>query len=321
MLPCIIQNVSGGLRDLLARLRGDPPRADDGVDSVHALDEEDDEIDEPTRGGGAAVRDVHFDPDAVVDEPTGCRPLFDLVAGGRTDPGLVREANEDALLLMGEQAVYVVADGMGGHAGGEIASQLAIGAIAAAFSRDSRATCVLSNVPPRAAELVQGLAAANEAIRSAAAKDPRLSDMGTTIVAARFCPNKGRLYIGHVGDSRCFRLRNGSLEQMTRDHTLAELGVKGRRGRYLSRAVGTNGIMEADMSIVAPRPGDVYLLCTDGLTKMVLPEAIQEVLASEPDPGRAASALVARAIAEGGRDNVTVLVVRVDRPSGALEPG
>jgi len=272
-----------------------------------------DEEDEPTLGGGASVRNIRFEAEDG-DPPAACRPLFVVHAAGKTDTGRRRRANEDALLVLRKQAVYVVADGMGGHAGGAVASQLAVEAIATAFIDGIESPGVLSNVPPLAAELVQSLAAANESVRRAAARDIRLSDMGTTVVAARFCPERGRLYVGHVGDSRCYRLRDGALELLTRDHTMAELGVTGRGAAHLSRAVGPKGVLEADVAVLEPRAGDVYLLCTDGLTKMISDEEIRDILLAETTAEAAATHLIARANAEGGRDNVTALVVQVEEP-------
>ncbi|HSO38341.1 MAG TPA: protein phosphatase 2C domain-containing protein [Labilithrix sp.] len=273
-----------------------------------------DEDDEPALGGGASVRSVRCEAAAEGEPPAAGRALFAVRAAGRTDAGKRRMANEDALLVLRQQAVYVVADGMGGHAGGAVASQLAVEAIATAFTRGIESPCPLADVPPLAAELVHSLAAANESIRRAAAGDLRLSDMGTTVVAARFCPERGRLYVGHVGDSRCYRLREGALERLTSDHTMAELGVTGRASIQLSRAVGSKGVVEADVAVLEPRAGDVYLLCTDGLTKMISDEEIRAVLVAEVDAESAASMLVARANAEGGRDNVTVLVIHVETP-------
>lgn len=289
-------------------------RAKEWAASVTVIEHEDPE-DEPTMGGGAAVRNLSCEEDAEEDVPTGCHPLFDLKAGGRTDVGRIRRGNEDALLLLGDESVFAVADGMGGHAGGEIASQLAVEAVAAVFTDEvETGPCILRNVPPRAAELVRSVAAANEAVRSRAAKNATLSDMGTTIVAARFCPFKGRLYVTHVGDSRCYRLRNGALQQLTTDHTLAELGYTGKEALHLSRAIGARGIVETDVTILEPRQGDVYLLCTDGLTRMLDDAAITDVLSGEPDPNEAAALLVRKANANGGRDNVTAVVVRIDAP-------
>ena len=143
-----------------------------------------------------------------------------------------------------------------------------------------------AHVPPLAAELVQSIAAANEAVHRAAGAATRFSDMGTTVVAARFDPKRGRLYVGHVGDSRCYRLRDGALKQLTRDHTMAELGVTGREGSHLSRAVGPKGVVETDVAVLEPRAGDVYLLCTDGLTKMISDAVIRDILLAERPRGR-----------------------------------
>jgi len=287
------------------------PMSEPAIPDLYVDDEDDDE---PTMGGGAAVRKVRVEDDAAVDPPSGTHPLFELSVGGRTDPGTKRPNNEDAMLLLDAESLYVVADGMGGHEGGEIASQLAIDAMASTFLEPSGAHLLLSNVPPRAVRLVEGFAAANEAIRSTAARNTWLSEMGTTLVAARFCPNEGRAYIGHVGDSRCYRLREGKLEALTSDHTLADYGVTGREASRLSRAVGSNGIVEADLVVVEPREGDVFLLCSDGLNKSVPDAAIQEVLEAQADPERAASDLIARAIDNRARDNVTAVVVRIEAP-------
>lgn len=284
------------------------PSDDDPIPDVY---DDDDDSEGATMGGGASVRNLHLDADAMVDEPTGIHARFAIQAGARTDPGTKRTSNEDAMLVLEDHSLFVVADGMGGHAGGEVASQLAVDAMASTFLQKTAAACVVSNVPPRALELVQGIAAANEAIRSTASRHPELSDMGTTVVAARFCPKKGRAYIGHVGDSRCYRLRNQQLEQITKDHTLAEYGATGRDAHRLSRAVGPNGVVETDLVVVEPRDGDVFLLCSDGLNKSLSDDVIHEVLETEPDPERAAEELIARANGARARDNVTAIVVRI----------
>lgn len=284
---------------------------------VRNYDDEGDAAEEPSfvRPRGASVRNYHCEPDAQRDEPAGA-PRFDITAAGKTHRGRRRCSNEDALLVLESKDVYVVADGMGGHAGGEIASQLAIETIAAAFEdADLEVGALHAHVPLDAAELVQSIGAANEAVHRAAGSSDELSDMGTTIVAARFDAKKGRLCVGHVGDSRCYRLRDGTLKQITRDHTMAELGVTGRERGYLSRAVGPKVLVETDVAVIEPRPGDVYLLCTDGLTKMVSDAVIRTVLLDEKTPAAAASTLIGRANEAGGRDNVTALVIRIAPPS------
>jgi protein phosphatase len=302
----------GSLRAALAKFGLPGPRlVEEPEGAIPDLYGDEDEIDEPTTGGGAAVRTLHVEDDAVVDEPTGCHPRFTLNVGGRTHAGMKRRTNEDAMLILDEETLYVVADGMGGHAGGEVASQLAVDAIASSFLEKDDVPCVLTNVPLRGAELVQSFAAANEAVRSIASREPLLREMGTTVVALRFCPRKGRAYIGHVGDSRCYRLRDGDLQRLTRDHTLGELGATGREAHRLSRAVGANGIVEADLAVVQPQEDDVFLLCSDGLTKSLPEDDIADVLRRERDPEVAAQVLVVRANEAGARDNVTAVVVRV----------
>jgi serine/threonine protein phosphatase PrpC len=303
----------------LRRTVGDMSMADDlGDNDVPDL-APDEEVDEPTRGGGAAVRRIQLDAeiDAIEDEPT-CRHVpLELRAGGRTDEGTRRTNNEDAMLILEKSSLYAVADGMGGHAGGEIASQLAIEAIASTFLDKSDAPSDVSNIPQSAVELMQSFAAANEAIRSMATRTPYLSEMGTTVVAALFSPESGRVYIAHVGDSRCYRLRDGRLEQITTDHTLAEMGVTGRKAHCLSRAVGTHGIVEVDIEVLELRKGDVFLLCSDGITKALDDDLILEILQREDDPEDAAWGLIARANALRARDNVTALVISVSEPADA----
>lgn len=286
---------------------------------VRDYDDEDETetAEEPSfvRVRGAAVGKYRCEPEARPDAPPGSTPLFDVTAAGETHRGMRRSSNEDALLMMRDEDVYVVADGMGGHEGGEIASRLAVDAIESTFRDDAvDVGTAHAQVPRRAAELVHSIGAANEAIHRAASRNSELSDMGTTLVAARFDASQGRLYVGHVGDSRCYRLRDGALEQLTRDHTMAELGVTGREGGYLSRAVGPKVLVETDVAVLEPHPGDVYLLCTDGLTKMVPDATIRSVLLDEETPADAASMLIGRANAAGGRDNVTVLVIRCGQP-------
>jgi protein phosphatase len=284
----------------------------------------DDGSEEPTRGGGAAVHRIRLDEDieAIEDEPTGRYIPLRIRAGGRTDEGTKRSNNEDALLMLEKSSLYVVADGMGGHEGGEVASRLAVEAVAATFSDKGETPSLDSTIPPHAVELMQSFAAANEAVRAAAAKTPWLSEMGTTVVAALFCPCSGRVYVAHVGDSRCYRMRDGQLQQITTDHTLGELGATGRMAHRLSRAVGSHGIVEVDLEVLELREGDVFLLCSDGINKALTDPLILEILQREVDPEDAAWALIARANALKARDNITALVVRVDEPpSGAAAAG
>ncbi len=271
---------------------------------------EDDDFDEPTVGSGACVGGLMADPLAADDEPTACHTLFVVRSGAKSVRGARRRVNQDATLVLDAEGIFAVADGMGGHSGGELASRLAVEALADAFTYGGSPR-PLANLPRRAAQLVQAFAAANERVRRAAAKKAECRDMGTTLVAMKACAEKRRFYIAHVGDSRCYRLRGGNLSRLTRDHTLAAYGVGGREGAFLSRAVGVNGILEVDVFLAEPRPSDVYLLCSDGLTKAVGDDDIADILHAEADPSEAALRLVEFAADQGAADDVSVLVVRV----------
>ena len=136
--------------------------------------------------------------------------------------------------------------------------------------------------------------------------------MGTTICAARFSANKQRLYVGHVGDSRLYRFRNGALSQLTSDHTMSDLGVVGAAASHLSRAGGVWPTVPVDILLVRPRPRDLYLLCSDGLSKMVTDEKIRQILHPTIPPNMLVEALIDAANARGGKDNISVIVIRVD---------
>ena len=258
-----------------------------------------------------------FDTDAEEDEPTHVSPLILTSASAQTDAGLRRRQNEDSLLVADRHGLYVVADGMGGYAGGELASQLAVKVIAEAFETNQFAAEPHDDIPRRASELARAIQMANAAIYAEAKRDPKLEGMGTTVVAARFSVNKQRLYVAHAGDSRMYRVRDGLFEQITQDHTMSTLGVQGPQGDYLSRAVGIWPVVPVDVGFVKPLPGDLYLLCSDGLTKMVGSKDILAILEEEKELGRTAERLVDAANANGGKDNVTVILVRVDRAPSA----
>jgi PPM family protein phosphatase len=292
--------------------------------------EEDEEID-PTKVGAAAGRKrpifqppVHrivYDEDAAVEEPTRAESLFLVSATAQTDTGLRRKRNEDSVLVLESASLFVVADGMGGYRGGEIASKLAVSTIERAFVTKTFDGPLDDAIPRRASELVRAIQMANEAILERAGEDDQLAGMGTTICAARFSANKQRLYVGHVGDSRVYIFRNGKLRQMTSDHTMKDLGVVGEGAAHLSRAVGVWPVVPIDVVFGKPQPGDVYVLCSDGLTKMVSDEGIRSVLAQSAAPAVVAEALVKAANDHGGKDNVSVIVVRVDDPATSDRPG
>jgi len=287
------------------------------------IDYEEDESVEPTKlearsgpppGLSPPMQKIVYDEDAAIDEPTHPGALILVTAIGQTDKGKRRKRNEDSLLAREDVGLFVVADGMGGYNGGEIASKLAVQTIDQAFTEEKFAGPQDNAVPRRASELARAIQMANEAIFRRAGTDKLLDGMGTTICAARFSPTKQRVYIGHVGDSRVYVFRDGVLNQMTSDHTMETLGVEGAGAGHLSRAVGVWPVVPIDIVLGKPRPGDLYLLCSDGLSKMVPDAEIQSLLAKAESPQQAVEALINEANARGGKDNVSVIVVRVDEP-------
>jgi serine/threonine protein phosphatase PrpC len=255
--------------------------------------------------------------------------IFDAFA--LTDVGCVREHNEDDHVLIPEQGVFVVADGMGGHACGEVASRISVESISA-FYQDSTVTARLREVYDRhwRDEAMAHLSSFNEfRLKSAieygnlqifreAGTDPALEDMGTTIVGLSFVG--GRCYVAHVGDSRAYRFRRGRLLQLTEDHSLANEYLRMRVLRredlphfpyknVIVRALGLQDDVAVDTQARTCRPEDRYLLCSDGLTDLVSDEEIYEVLSGWDGAQNAAQELVRRALQYGGIDNVTVLIV------------
>jgi serine/threonine protein phosphatase PrpC len=241
-----------------------------------------------------------------------------LAAASATDQGLHRSNNEDAFLVDDQRALFAVADGMGGHRGGEVASQIAIEALRAA---------VANGVP-----LHDAISGANAAIRERAAGDDELTGMGTTLTAL-IAVGGHQLLVGHVGDSRAYMLHDGTLRRATDDHSLVEELV--REGRLtpeqaeshpqraiVTRALGVDERVDVDLYTLDIEAGDRIVLCSDGLTTMVRERDIERLARTEPDPQRLAEALVAAANAAGGDDNITVVVVDVLEvdPSSAPDP-
>lgn len=300
---------------------------------VNYEEEEDEDVDptvvgpkpvkKSTSGISPPTKRIVYDDDAEPDEPTHAGDLILLTATAQTDKGHRRKRNEDSLLVSKDSSLFVVADGMGGYNGGEIASALAVETIAAAFETGTFAGDAHEGIPWRASELARAIQMANEAILERASADPKLQGMGTTICAARFAPRKMRLYIGHVGDSRMYRLRGGTLEQLTKDHTMRDFGVTGDGSGHLSRAVGVWPTVPIDIIIGKPLPGDVYVLCSDGLTKMLPDAELRKVLVggAQSTPDEVAQALVAKANAAGGKDNITVILIQVRDAVGSLVAG
>jgi serine/threonine protein phosphatase PrpC len=238
----------------------------------------------------------------------------------RTDTGRQRNANEDSLFT--RAPVFVVADGMGGAQAGEVASKAA----AESFDRE---------LPQAAPERVleETIEGANRTIHELARKDPSLTGMGTTITAAIVDLEKEEVAIGHVGDSRAYRLRGGKLERLTRDHSLVEeMRRKGQlteaqaedhpQRSIITRALGPEPEVQVDLQTVPAKSGDVFLICSDGLTTMLDDEKIARLLGRASTMQTAVRALVDEANRAGGRDNITVVVFKlldVAAPSSAPE--
>jgi serine/threonine protein phosphatase PrpC len=234
---------------------------------------------------------------------------FRLEHAGITDVGVQRTHNEDAILIDPEVGSYVICDGMGGHASGAVASQLAIATIAATL----RATPRGGAVEP----LVAAILAANQAVFARSRSDPQCHGMGTTVVGLRF--DHDRVHVCHVGDSRIYLLRAGELTHLTRDHSLINLyadnpELVGKLGpahsNIIVRAVGLHDQVEVDHRVVGIEDGDTYLLCSDGLIDMADDWMVREMLTSGDDLQTMTENLVRAANTHGGADNISVILVK-----------
>ena len=237
----------------------------------------------------------------------------------RTDVGMQRQANEDNFIA--RSPLFVVADGMGGAQAGEVASQTAVEVFKHGLP---------DGVPE--ATLQQMIGVANRNIHDQAHADSSLSGMGTTITAAFVNSEREEVVVGHVGDSRAYRLRNGILQRLTRDHSLVE--EMRRRGQIteeqaedhpqrsiITRALGPEPEVEVDIQAVPAEPGDIFLLCSDGLTTMLNDERIRELANGATSLEAAVKTLVDEANRAGGRDNITVSIFQVEDPENPLPRG
>jgi serine/threonine protein phosphatase PrpC len=238
-------------------------------------------------------------------------------AAARTSMGRVRSSNEDAFGLQPEHGIYVVCDGMGGAAGGEVASHMAVDLVLQRMSEQG------GDFSGRE-RLHEAITEANRVVLERSEREPGLYGMGTTLVALLLEPGvaPGVALVAHAGDSRCYLLRAGTLVRVTQDHSLVDeqmrLGAmtaeEAERSPFrsvITRAVGTQKSVTEDVVQIVPEKGDLFLLCTDGLTREVSEDEIARVLGAESDPERAAQTLVDLANEAGGRDNVTCLVVGI----------
>ncbi len=230
-----------------------------------------------------------------------------MPAIARTHQGLVRMNNEDSLWVDDTKGIYVVADGMGGYAAGEVASQMAI---------EAMKQMVAENPQPSLARLFSAVNHAGEEILNATKTHPDWTGMGTTL--SLLWETDRYMYAAHIGDSRIYLFRDGELRQMTEDHSLvaeflrsglitAEEAKVHPHRNIITRALGTEGNNEPDILALEKRIDDLWLLCTDGLYGMVEEETIQQILSGD-DPEGMADALLAAALDGGGRDNVSFII-------------
>lgn len=239
---------------------------------------------------------------------------------GRSETGLVRASNQDAFAVIDHTGLWAVADGMGGHAGGAVAAQTAISTVQAqaASSQEQLRSGSASPVDVLTALINR----AHEAILARARSQPKLKGMGTTLVLLTVIPEQTSMaYIAHIGDSRAYRLRAGVLTPLTRDHSLIEKYLE--RGiltpetakthperHVLTRALGVTATATPTIAGFAMQEDDLVMLCSDGLTKMLEDQDIQQVLcAGDLNPASTCDRLITAALDRGGEDNVTVVVV------------
>ncbi len=248
-----------------------------------------------------------------------------IEVAGETNVGMKRNHNEDNFSILEENGLYIVADGMGGHASGEVASQMAVDALKeffAATEQDPERTWPYKMDRSKGYEenrLITGIKLANLRIYESAQREARQRGMGTTLVSL-FAVEDG-VYVAHVGDSRTYRLRDKRLEQLTEDHSLLNDYIKMKRltpeeianfphKNVIVRALGMKDTVKVDTRFETPREGDTYLLCSDGLSGPVSDEEILEIMLNAPDLKGAASRLIERANQNGGPDNITCVLAR-----------
>ncbi len=249
-------------------------------------------------------------------------------AAGISDVGLQRDHNEDCFAVVPQHDLFIVADGMGGHRAGDVASRLASESVTDFFKRTDSDDMtwpfqIDTDLSDEENRLITSIRLANRQIYEHSVRSRDLRGMGTTIVGALFSPDKNKMYIGHVGDSRAYRVRSGEIVQLTRDHSLlndylAAMPDMTEEQRselpknVITRALGMQDTVEVDLVSDDAQAGDVYLLCSDGLSGMIDDSDILEVVGGAPDPEAACRRLVTMANEHGGEDNVTAVVVAIE---------
>jgi PPM family protein phosphatase len=248
-----------------------------------------------------------------------------IEVAGYTHVGMKRNHNEDNYLILTDENLCCVADGMGGHSSGEIASKIAVEELAEFFrmtSRDQDATWPFKMDKARNYDenrLATGIKLANKSIFDKASADQKYKGMGTTIVSVHF--TDAAAYVGHVGDSRVYFFRQGVLRQVTEDHSLLNDYLKAKKlspeeienfphKNVIVRALGMKDTVAVDVAKVEAQQGDIFLLCSDGLSGMVTDPQMQDILSRTTELEKACSQLIDMANAAGGNDNVTCVLAR-----------
>jgi len=247
---------------------------------------------------------------------------------GETDIGKTHDHNEDTLYLPESIPLGIVADGMGGHASGEVASRVTVETMAKYFTESALGAATvwplrLDPLQTNLNRMRNAINLANIRVREHAEKDIACKNMGTTVVSIYFEDNYA--IIAHIGDSRIYRYRPGLLELLMEDHSFVndmarlkhitpeEAAASGTKINVVSRVIGPNPDVFVDATIIYPRVGDVFLLCSDGLNDMISDARILEIMSSENDLDEMAEKLVDAANEAGGEDNITALVARVEK--------
>jgi serine/threonine protein phosphatase PrpC len=252
-----------------------------------------------------------------------------IAVSGQTHVGMKRNHNEDNLLLLPEERLFVVADGMGGHSSGEIASKIAVDEVAEFFrmtSQDGEITWPYKMDKQKNYDenrLATSVKLANMRIFEKATAETKYKGMGTTIVTLHFA-KENEVVVGHVGDSRVYFFREGTLRQITEDHSLLNDYLKAKKltpeeieafphKNVIVRALGMKDTVIVDINKVEAKDGDIYLLCSDGLSGMVPDKQIEQILQGQPDLDKACAQLIDAANANGGNDNVTCILAQFQR--------
>ena len=255
---------------------------------------------------------------------------MNFTAAGLSDVGLQREHNEDSYCILSEHRLFVVADGMGGHRAGDVASRMATSEMTAYFDAANAdgggVQWPSENDSPMTSDqsrLVSAVKLANQRIFNTSIRNRSVQGMGTTIVGVLFNRDDRKINVAHVGDSRAYRIRTDEITQLTRDHSLlndyllvmpnlSDAQKERLPSNVITRALGMQQAVAVDVCVDDVEPGDVYLLCSDGLSGMVGDERIREIIRhAGPDVETAAKTLVFEANQNGGEDNITVVVVRI----------